>query len=177
MRSSLPLLLLFLHKAAAVPHVIMIVADDLGYNDLGIRNTHVTGPRTLTPTIDGLISNGVTLSSYHTFKICGPSRAASLTGRYPWGAGFYSMDEDNVRVMPVLFLRAMPFCPLPIPCASFISFSLTPYLLCLAPPPLPPLPPLLGLHDNKLHPVPSAFAGGWLAHGRAREVGRWMGPP
>jgi arylsulfatase B len=81
---------------AAPKHILMIVADDLGYNDLGIRNSHGTnGPRTITPTIDSLVSTGLTLSSYYTFKICSPSRASSLTGRYPWGAGFYDMSQDN----------------------------------------------------------------------------------
>jgi arylsulfatase A-like enzyme len=35
------------------------------------------------------------LSTYYTFKICGPSRTSTLTGRYPWGAGSYDMDTDN----------------------------------------------------------------------------------
>ena len=64
----------------------MIVADDLGYNDLGARNSYG----------HGLIGNGVTLSSYYTFKVCSPSRASSLTGRYPWGAGFYDMTVDGI---------------------------------------------------------------------------------
>lgn len=98
---SLPLLVACLVAAlaggglAARPHIVVIVADDLGYNDLGIRNAREHGPRTITPTIDGLISSGITLSSYYTFKICSPSRASTLTGRYPWGAGFYSMNVDN----------------------------------------------------------------------------------
>ena len=73
----------------------MIVADDLGRNDLGIRNSNANGPRTVTPNINALISEGVTLDAYHTFKICAPSRASTLTGRYPWGAGFYDMNQDN----------------------------------------------------------------------------------
>jgi len=81
--------------SAAPKHLVFIVADDLGRNDLGIRNAHASGPRTLSPNIDGLIRGGLTLSSYHTFKICAPSRASTLTGRYPWGAGFYDMATDN----------------------------------------------------------------------------------
>ena len=101
-RKFLPYLsfLLFSHAtggAAKPKHVLMLVADDLGRNDLGIRNANAHGPRTYSPNIDGLISEGVTLSSYHTFKICGPSRGSSLTGRYPWGMGFYDMDQDNLH--------------------------------------------------------------------------------
>ena len=80
---------------ASPPHIVVIVADDLGRNDLGTRNAHASGPRTITPTIDGLIADGITLDSYHTFKICGPSRTSTLTGRYPWGAGSYDMLTDN----------------------------------------------------------------------------------
>lgn len=76
-------------------HIVVIVADDLGRNDLGIRNAHASGPRTVSPNIDALIAGGLTLSSYHTFKICSPSRASTFTGRYPWGAGFYDMNTDN----------------------------------------------------------------------------------
>jgi arylsulfatase A-like enzyme len=54
-------------------HIVVVVADDLGYNDLGVRNKHASGPRTITPTLDALIGSGITLSSYHTFKICSPS--------------------------------------------------------------------------------------------------------
>ena len=71
--------------AAERPHLVMVIADDLGYNDIGARN----GGRTLTPAIDSLIADGVSLSSYYAFKLCSPSRASLLTGRYPWGAGLY----------------------------------------------------------------------------------------
>ena len=73
------------------PHVLFIVGDDVGYADFGFFN----GKKTITPTIDALLEEGIFLSNYYTFKICSPSRAAMLTGRYPWAAGFYSMDFDE----------------------------------------------------------------------------------
>jgi arylsulfatase A-like enzyme len=79
----------------AAKNIVVIVADDLGRNDLGVRNAHAQGPRTLSPHIDALVRDGLTLSSYHTFKICAPSRVSTLTGRYPWGAGVYDMAQDN----------------------------------------------------------------------------------
>ena len=51
--------------------------QDLGYNDLGIRN----GGKTITPTINELIRTGVTLSSYYTFRLCSPTRASLMSGR------------------------------------------------------------------------------------------------
>ena len=96
MARALSLLLSLLATThAAPPHIVVIVADDLGRNDLGIRNAHASGPRTLTPAIDKLITEGITLSSYHTFKICSPSRASTLTGRYPWGAGAWRRAHSD----------------------------------------------------------------------------------
>ena len=57
------------------PNVIIIFADDLGYNDLGVFN----GNRTLTPHIDALITDGIFLSNYYTYKVCSPSRASIMS--------------------------------------------------------------------------------------------------
>ena len=73
------------------PHLVQIVADDLGYNDLGYFN----GGKTITPTIDGLLQGGVFLSNFYAFRVCAPSRASGLSGRYPWGVGFYDMSYDE----------------------------------------------------------------------------------
>ena len=77
--------------APIAPNILFIVGDDVGYNDIGAVN----GGKTHTPNLDALIGSGINLKSYYTFKICSPSRAAMLTGRYPWGAGFYDMDADT----------------------------------------------------------------------------------
>ena len=90
------------------PHVLHIVADDLGYDDLG----HFNGGKTHTPAIDALIGGGIALSAYNTFKICSPTRASIMTGRYPWGAGFYDMSQDenhcaaNFTMLPQLMRGA-----------------------------------------------------------------------
>lgn len=76
---------------ATPPNVLFIVGDDVGYNDFGFFNDK----KAITPTIDGLLEDGIFLSDYYTFKICSPSRAAMTTGRYPWGAGFYNMAADS----------------------------------------------------------------------------------
>eukprot|EP00041_Stephanoeca_diplocostata_P009626 m.149543 g.149543 ORF g.149543 m.149543 type:complete len:557 (-) comp17821_c0_seq1:310-1980(-) len=73
------------------PHILFVVGDDVGYNDFGYTN----GERTFTPTMNELAATGIQLKAYHTFKICSPSRASIITGRYPWGAGFYDMSRDT----------------------------------------------------------------------------------
>ena len=73
------------------PHILFIVADDLGRNDLAIYN----GNKSKTDNIDGLITSGIALDSYYTFKVCAPSRTSIMTGRYPWNTGYYDMVNDD----------------------------------------------------------------------------------
>ena len=65
---------------ARQPNVVIILADDLGYADLGCQ-----GSRDIkTPNIDGLARQGVRCTSgYAAAPVGGPTRAALLTGRYP----------------------------------------------------------------------------------------------
>ena len=75
-------------EAAPVrPTIVHVIADDLGYNDLGFTN----GGKTHTPIIDALVADGISMETYHTYKVCSPSRASIMTGRYPWGVGYYEM--------------------------------------------------------------------------------------
>ena len=59
------------------PHVLLVVADDLGWNDIGYHN-----PDILSPTLDELAKTGVKLDNYYVHPICTPSRAQLLTGKY-----------------------------------------------------------------------------------------------
>lgn len=62
------------------PNIVIILADDLGYGDIGTFGA--TDIRT--PNIDGLATNGIKLTSfYSTSPVCSPTRAALITGRYP----------------------------------------------------------------------------------------------
>ena len=66
--------------AAAPPNILLILADDLGYGDLG-----AWGARDIqTPNIDALAASGVRFDPFYSNSpVCSPTRAALLTGRYP----------------------------------------------------------------------------------------------
>lgn len=59
------------------PHIIFILADDLGYADIGYHNDAIQ-----TPNIDRLAKRGVKLENYYSQQICAPSRAVLLTGKF-----------------------------------------------------------------------------------------------
>ncbi|MGH3629619.1 MAG: sulfatase-like hydrolase/transferase, partial [Sciscionella sp.] len=66
------------------PNVVQVVADDMGYGDLGCFNYGASR----TPTLDHLVREGVCLSQhYSAAPVCAPARAALLTGRYPHRTG------------------------------------------------------------------------------------------
>ena len=70
------------------PNVVVIVADDLGWNDVGSHGG-VAGGAVPTPNIDSIARDGVTFrAGYAGNATCAPSRAAILTGRYPTRFGF-----------------------------------------------------------------------------------------
>lgn len=71
------------------PNIVVIVVDDLGYNDLTFGGGGVAGGAVPTPRIDSLARDGVEYTrGYSGNATCAPSRAAILTGRYPTRFGF-----------------------------------------------------------------------------------------
>lgn len=60
------------------PNILLIVVDDLGWNDVGYHNREMH-----TPNIDKLVTGNVELSRFYVTPQCSPTRAGLLTGRYP----------------------------------------------------------------------------------------------
>lgn len=76
-------------SAERPPNVILIVADDLGYNDLTWNGGGLANGTVPTPNIDALAREGVDFTQgYAGNATCSPSRAAMMTGRYPTRFGF-----------------------------------------------------------------------------------------
>lgn len=71
------------------PNVVLILADDLGFADLGC-----TGSEIQTPNIDRLASDGVLMTQMYNCARCCPTRASLLTGLYPHSAGIGHMGAD-----------------------------------------------------------------------------------
>ena len=73
----------------ARPHLVLIVADALGYNSTGYSGNALAH----TPTLDALAEAGVVLSRHYASPSCSPSRIALLSGRYP-PRGAAAVDDD-----------------------------------------------------------------------------------
>ncbi|WP_439493385.1 arylsulfatase B [Bosea sp. (in: a-proteobacteria)] len=72
-------------QTARKPHILYIIADDLGFADVGFRS-----PEIATPTIDQLAREGAELQQFYVQPMCTPTRAALMTGRYPMRYGLQS---------------------------------------------------------------------------------------
>uniref|UniRef100_A0A8C7X6B5 Sulfatase N-terminal domain-containing protein n=1 Tax=Oryzias sinensis TaxID=183150 RepID=A0A8C7X6B5_9TELE len=61
--------------AAPRPHIVFIMADDFGWNDVGYHNSEIK-----TPNLDLLSAKGVRLQNYYVQPLCSPSRNQLMTG-------------------------------------------------------------------------------------------------
>ena len=86
------------------PNIVLILADDLGWNDLSFAGGGVAGGTVPTPNIDSIAQDGVNFTSgYAANGTCAPSRAAIMSGRYGTRFGF-EFTPTPPR-MPNLLLR------------------------------------------------------------------------
>ena len=65
-------------KSAMMPNILLLLADDLGWGDIGLH-----GGIARTPNIDRLAFEGIELQRYYAYPFCSPTRAAMLTGQMP----------------------------------------------------------------------------------------------
>jgi arylsulfatase A-like enzyme len=74
-------------QAASQPNIVHIVADDLGWKDVGFNGcTDIK-----TPNIDTLAAGGAMLTQFYVQPMCTPTRAALMTGRYPFRYGLQTI--------------------------------------------------------------------------------------
>lgn len=102
--------ILFLSTPAAysqgtkqLPNILLILADDMGINDLG----RINHGETRTPNLDQLAASGISFSRHYTESSCSPSRAALLTGMNPARVGFHPTGlglPNDITTLPE-FLR------------------------------------------------------------------------
>ncbi len=81
------------------PNFLIIFIDDLGYGDVGCFG----GTDARTPNIDRLASEGVRFTSFYAQSVCGPSRGALMTGRYPHRVGGgWTTNAEEVFISEIL---------------------------------------------------------------------------
>lgn len=71
------------------PNIVLIMADDMGFSDIGSYGGEID-----TPNIDGLAENGLRFTQFYNTARCCPTRASLLTGLYPHQAGIGHMMGD-----------------------------------------------------------------------------------
>ena len=73
------------------PNIVVILADDMGYSDIGCYGSEIS-----TPNLDKLAQGGVRFTQFYNTARCCPTRASLLTGLYPHEAGVGHMTEEHV---------------------------------------------------------------------------------
>ncbi|MFP4292205.1 MAG: arylsulfatase [Cyclobacteriaceae bacterium] len=72
------------------PNILLIMADDMGYSDIGCYGGEIR-----TPNLDSLAANGLRFSQFYNTARCCPTRASLMTGLYPHQAGIGLMTNDR----------------------------------------------------------------------------------
>src|SRR5262249_38190372 len=77
-------------EPARQPNILLILADDLGFSDLGCYGGEIA-----TPALDALAQKGLRFRQFYNTTRCCPRRASLLTGLYPHQAGVGAMNNDT----------------------------------------------------------------------------------
>jgi arylsulfatase A-like enzyme len=70
------------HEKSQRPNIVYIISDDQGWKDVGFHGSDIR-----TPNIDALAKGGARLEQFYAQPMCTPTRAALMTGRYPFRYG------------------------------------------------------------------------------------------
>src|SRR5215510_15553731 len=79
-------------QGAPRPNIVYILADDLGWKDVGFHGSDIQ-----TPNLDKLAATGARLEQFYAQPMCTPSRAAIMTGRYPHRHGLQTLVIPSAR--------------------------------------------------------------------------------
>ena len=91
----LPFKIYGVDKEFGSPNIIILLADDLGWGDLGCYGN----PIIKTPHLDRLANTGIRFSQFHSAgAICSPSRASLLTGKSTYRLGFYTLAGETIHL-------------------------------------------------------------------------------
>jgi arylsulfatase A-like enzyme len=83
--------------AGRLPNVVIILGDDLGWNDVGYHGSEIATPR-----LDALATEGVVLDRFYAQPACSPTRAALMTGKTPMRLGVLSpISKNNPTGLPL----------------------------------------------------------------------------
>ena len=89
-------LMMSLGAAGKAPNIVVIMSDDHGYNDLGCYGSK----EILSPHLDGLAAEGVRFTDFYVSSpVCSASRAAFLTGRYPYRFGLQGLGKVGTDIL------------------------------------------------------------------------------
>src|SRR5512133_2081430 len=85
------------NAADSKPNILLIIADDLGWKDVGYHGSDIK-----TPNIDALAAGGAKLEQFYAQPLCTPTRACLMTGRYPLRYGL------QTAVVPAAYTYGLP---------------------------------------------------------------------
>ncbi|MBG10191.1 MAG: sulfatase [Gammaproteobacteria bacterium] len=116
-----------LHVNTSRPNILLILADDLGFSDLGVYGSEIP-----TPNIDSLAESGTLLTNFYANATCAPSRSMLLSGMDSHSVG-YGINPSAARRLPMLAGQPGYSGNWPAPITSFVNqFSNSNYYTFMA---------------------------------------------